>query len=103
MAKRCTSGFHRPSVRIWGYLNEIFLRSPIPKVNSWKIIPFHGKKVARAWRRPIREEDLQIYDDGFHNMLNIRRRSISPKSDDSGMEIVSRLYETDINEFQRCA
>ena len=29
--------FNRPSVMIWGYMNEIFLRRPYTEASNWKI------------------------------------------------------------------
>ena len=61
--------FNRPSVMIWGYMNEIFLRRPYIEGKQLEDYYRFTEKVARALEATIREEDPSRYTMmAYHNM-----------------------------------
>ena len=61
--------FNRPSVMIWGYMNEIFLRRPYTEGKQLEDYYRFTEKVARALEATIREEDPSRYTMmAYHNM-----------------------------------
>jgi len=91
--------FNRPSVMIWGYMNEIFLRRPYTEGKQLEDYYRFTEKVARALEATIREEDPSRYTMmAYHNMPQYY--------EDAHLTEIPmiqgwNLYEPDINEFQR--
>ena len=72
--------FNRPSVMIWGYMNEIFLRRPYTEGKQLEDYYRFTEKVARALEATIREEDPSRYTMMLIIIcLNITKTPIWPK------------------------
>ncbi len=60
--------FNRPSVMIWGYMNEIFLRRPYTEGKQLEDYYHFTEKVARTLEATIRKEDPSRYTMmAYHN------------------------------------
>lgn len=96
--------FNRPSVLIWGYMNEILLRCPYteegPELEKYYRFT---EKTARALEAVIREEDPSRYTMmAYHNApakYEAARLTEIPMI--QGWNLYQGWYEPDINEFQR--
>ena len=95
--------FNRPSVMIWGYMNEIFLRRPYTEGKQLKDYYRFTEKVARALEATIREEDPSRYTMmAYHNMPQYYEDAhLTEIPMIQGWNLYQGWYEPDINEFQR--
>lgn len=95
--------FNRPSVMIWGYMNEIFLRRPYTEGKQLEDYYRFTEKVARALEATIREEDPSRYTMmSYHNMPQYYEDAhLTGIPMIQGWNLYQGWYEPDINEFQR--
>lgn len=95
--------FNRPSVMIWGYMNEIFLRRPYNEGKQLEDYYRFTEKVARALEAAIREEDPSRYTMmAYHNMPQYYEDAhLTEIPMIQGWNLYQGWYEPDINEFQR--
>ena len=95
--------FNRPSVMIWGYMNEIFLRRPYTEGKQLEDYYHFTEKVARALEETIREEDPSRYTMmAYHNMPQYYEDAhLTEIPMIQGWNLYQGWYEPDINEFQR--
>lgn len=95
--------FNRPSVMIWGYMNEIFLRRPYTEGKQLEDYYRFTEKVARALEATIREEDPSRYTMmAYHNMPQYYEDAhLTGIPMIQGWNLYQGWYEPDINEFQR--
>lgn len=95
--------FNRPSVMIWGYMNEIFLRRPYTEGKQLEDYYRFTEKVARALEATIREEDSSRYTMmAYHNMPQYYEDAhLTEIPMIQGWNLYQGWYEPDINEFQR--
>lgn len=95
--------FNRPSVMIWGYMNEIFLHRPYTKGKQLEDYYRFTEKVARALEATIREEDSSRYTMmAYHNMPQYYEDAhLTEIPMIQGWNLYQGWYEPDINEFQR--
>lgn len=95
--------FNRPSVMIWGYMNEIFLRRPYTEGKQLEDYYRFTEKVARALEATIREEDPSRYTMmAYHNMPQYYEDAhLTEIPMIQGWNLYQGWYEPDINEFQR--
>lgn len=95
--------FNRPSVMIWGYMNEIFLRRPYTEGKQLEDYYRFTEKVARALEATIREEDPSRYTImAYHNMPQYYEDAhLTEIPMIQGWNLYQGWYEPDINEFQR--
>lgn len=95
--------FNRPSVMIWGYMNEIFLRRPYTEGKQLEDYYRFTEKVARALEATIREEDPSKYTMmAYHNMPQYYEDAhLTEIPMIQGWNLYQGWYEPDINEFQR--
>lgn len=95
--------FNRPSVMIWGYMNEIFLRRPYTEGKQLEDYYRFTEKVARALEATIREEDPSRYTMmAYHNMPQYYEDAhLTEIPMILGWNLYQGWYEPDINEFQR--
>ena len=95
--------FNRPSVMIWGYMNEIFLRRPYTEGKQFEDYYRFTEKVARALEATIREEDPSRYTMmAYHNMPQYYEDAhLTEIPMIQGWNLYQGWYEPDINEFQR--
>lgn len=95
--------FNRPSVMIWGYMNEIFLRRPYTEGKQLEDYYRFTEKVARALEATIREEDPSRYTMmAYHNMPQYYEDThLTEIPMIQGWNLYQGWYEPDINEFQR--
>lgn len=95
--------FNRPSVMIWGYMNEIFLRRPYTESKQLEDYYRFTEKVARALEATIREEDPSRYTMmAYHNMPQYYEDAhLTEIPMIQGWNLYQGWYEPDINEFQR--
>lgn len=95
--------FNRPSVLIWGYMNEIFLRRPYTEGKQLEDYYRFTEKVARALEATIREEDPSRYTMmAYHNMPQYYEDAhLTEIPMIQGWNLYQGWYEPDINEFQR--
>ena len=95
--------FNRPSVMIWGYMNEIFLRRPYTEGKQLEDYYRFMEKVARALEATIREEDPSRYTMmAYHNMPQYYEDAhLTEIPMIQGWNLYQGWYEPDINEFQR--
>lgn len=95
--------FNRPSVMIWGYMNEIFLRRPYTEGKQLEDYYRFTEKVARALEATIREEDPSRYTMmAYHNMPQYYEDAhLTDIPMIQGWNLYQGWYEPDINEFQR--
>lgn len=94
--------FNRPSVMIWGYMNEIFLRRPYTEGKQLEDYYRFTEKVARALEATIREEDPSRYTMmAYHNMPQYYEDAhLTEIPMIQGWNLYQGWYEPDINEFQ---
>ena len=95
--------FNRPSVMIWGDMNEIFLRRPYTEGKQLEDYYRFTEKVARALEATIREEDPSRYTMmAYHNMPQYYEDAhLTEIPMIQGWNLYQGWYEPDINEFQR--
>ena len=95
--------FNCPSVMIWGYMNEIFLRRPYTEGKQLEDYYRFTEKVARALEATIREEDPSRYTMmAYHNMPQYYEDAhLTEIPMIQGWNLYQGWYEPDINEFQR--
>lgn len=95
--------FNHPSVMIWGYMNEIFLRRPYTEGKQLEDYYRFTEKVARALEATIREEDPSRYTMmAYHNMPQYYEDAhLTEIPMIQGWNLYQGWYEPDINEFQR--
>ena len=95
--------FNRPSVMIWGSMNEIFLRRPYTEGKQLEDYYRFTEKVARALEATIREEDPSRYTMmAYHNMPQYYEDAhLTEIPMIQGWNLYQGWYEPDINEFQR--
>ena len=95
--------FNRPSVMIWGYMNEILLRRPYTEGKQLEDYYRFTEKVARALEATIREEDPSRYTMmAYHNMPQYYEDAhLTEIPMIQGWNLYQGWYEPDINEFQR--
>lgn len=95
--------FNRPSVMIWGYMNEIFLRRPYTEGKQLEDYYRFTEKVTRALEATIREEDPSRYTMmAYHNMPQYYEDThLTEIPMIQGWNLYQGWYEPDINEFQR--
>lgn len=95
--------FNRPSVMIWGYMNEIFLRRPYTEGKQLENYYRFTEKVARALEATIREEDSSRYTMmAYHNAPKFYEDAhLTEIPMIQGWNLYQGWYEPDINEFQR--
>ena len=95
--------FNRPSVMIWGYMNEIFLRRPYTEGKQLEDYYRFTEKVARALEATIREEEPSRYTMmAYHNMPQYYEDAhLTEIPMIQGWNLYQGWYEPDINEFQR--
>ncbi len=95
--------FNRPSVMIWGHMNEIFLRRPYTEGKQLEDYYRFTEKVARALEATIREEDPSRYTMmAYHNMPQYYEDAhLTEIPMIQGWNLYQGWYEPDINEFQR--
>ena len=95
--------FNRPTVMIWGYMNEIFLRRPYTEGKQLEDYYRFTEKVARALEATIREEDPSRYTMmAYHNMPQYYEDAhLTEIPMIQGWNLYQGWYEPDINEFQR--
>ena len=95
--------FNRPSVMIWGYMNENFLRRPYTEGKQLEDYYRFTEKVARALEATIREEDPSRYTMmAYHNMPQYYEDAhLTEIPMIQGWNLYQGWYEPDINEFQR--
>lgn len=96
--------FNRPSVLIWGYMNEILLRCPYteegPELEKYYQFT---EKTARTLEATIREEDPSRYTMmAYHNAPDkYEAAHLTEIPMIQGWNLYQGWYEPDINEFQR--
>ena len=95
--------FNRPSVMIWGYMNEMVLRRPYTEGKQLEDYYRFTEKVARALEATIREEDPSRYTMmAYHNMPQYYEDAhLTEIPMIQGWNLYQGWYEPDINEFQR--
>lgn len=95
--------FNRPSVMIWGYMNEIFLRRPYTEGKQLEDYYRFTEKVARTLEATIRKEDPSRYTMmAYHNMPQYYEDAhLTEIPMIQGWNLYQGWYEPDINEFQR--
>lgn len=95
--------FNRPSVMIWGYMNEILLRRPYTEGKQLADYYRFTEKVARALEAVIRKEDPSRYTMmAYHNAPQFYEDAhLTEIPMIQGWNLYQGWYEPDINEFQR--
>lgn len=95
--------FNRPSVMIWGYMNEVLLRRPYTEGKQLADYYLFTEKVARALEATVRAEDPSRYTMmAYHNApeyYEAARLTEIPMI--QGWNLYQGWYEPDIEEFQR--
>lgn len=95
--------FNRPSIMIWGYMNEIFLRRPYTEGKQLEDYYHFTEKVARSLEATIRKEDPSRYTMmAYHNAPQFYEDAhLTEIPMIQGWNLYQGWYEPDINEFQR--
>lgn len=95
--------FNRPSVMIWGYMNEIFLRRPYTEGERLERYYRFTERVARSLESTIRKEDpSRCTMMAYHNMPQYYEDAhLTDIPMIQGWNLYQGWYEPDINEFQR--
>ncbi len=95
--------FNRPSVMIWGYMNEILLRRPRTDEDFLKSYYPVVEKTARMLENTIRKEDPSRYTMmAYHNAPDLYERAhLTEIPMIMGWNLYQGWYEPDIDEFQR--
>lgn len=95
--------FNRPSVMIWGYMNEIFLRRPYTEGKQLADYYLFTEKMARALEATIRKEDPSRYTMmAYHNAPQYYEDAhLTDIPMIQGWNLYQGWYEPDIEEFQR--
>ena len=95
--------FNRPSVMIWGYMNEILLRCPYQDESELEKYYRFTEKTARTLEAVIRQEDPSRYTMmAYHNAPEkYEAAHLTDIPMIQGWNLYQGWYEPDINEFQR--
>lgn len=97
--------FNRPSVMIWGYMNEILLRQPYPDGDTVDLPRYYEftRKVAQALEDTIRAEDPSRYTMmACHNApFRYEAAGLTEIPMILAWNLYQGWYEPDIDEFQR--
>lgn len=95
--------FNRPSVLIWGYMNEILLRRPYTEGKQLDDYYRFAEKVARSLEATIRKEDPSRYTMmAYHNAPQYYEDAhLTDIPMIQGWNLYQGWYEPDINEFQQ--
>ena len=95
--------FNRPSVMIWGYMNEILLRRPYSEGKQLEDYYRFTEKIARALEMTIRKEDPSRYTMmAYHNApQHYEKAHLTEIPMIQGWNLYQGWYEPNINEFQR--
>lgn len=95
--------FNRPSIMIWGYMNEVLLRKPYKDAERLKQYYLDTEKVAWALENTIRREDPSRYTMmAYHNEPKAYEAAkLTDIPMIQGWNLYQGWYEPDINEFQR--
>lgn len=97
--------FNRPSVMIWGYMNEILLHQPYPDGDTTDLPRYYEftRKVTQALEDKIREEDPSRYTMlACHNgPARYEKAHLTEIPMILGWNLYQGWYEPDINEFQK--
>ena len=95
--------FNRPSVMIWGYMNEVFLRRPYTEGKQLEDYYHFTEKIARALETTIRKEDPSRYTMmAYHNAPKYYEDAhLTDIPMIQGWNLYQGWYEPDIEEFQR--
>lgn len=97
--------FNRPSVMIWGYMNEILLRQPYKDGDTADLPRYYEftERVARALEDRIRQEDPSRYTMmAFHNAPSrYEKAHLTEIPMILAWNLYQGWYEPDIDEFQR--
>ncbi|WP_294617782.1 glycoside hydrolase family 2 TIM barrel-domain containing protein [uncultured Bacteroides sp.] len=95
--------FNHPSVMIWGYMNEIFLRRPYTEGKHLTDYYQFTEKIARALETTIRNEDPSRYTMmAYHNAPQYYEDAhLTDIPMIQGWNLYQGWYEPDIEEFQR--
>lgn len=95
--------FNRPSIMIWGYMNEILLRRPYTEGKQLEDYYRFTEKIARALEATIRKEDPSRYTMmAYHNAPRFYEEAhLTDIPMIQGWNLYQGWYEPDINEFQR--
>lgn len=95
--------FNRPSIMIWGYMNEILLRRPYTEGKQLEDYYRFTEKIARALEATIRKEDPSRYTMmAYHNAPHFYEEArLTDIPMIQGWNLYQGWYEPDINEFQR--
>lgn len=94
--------FNRPSILIWGYMNEILLRRPYTEGKQLIDYYLFTEKVARSLETTIRKEDPSRYTMmAYHNAPQYYEEArLTDIPMIQGWNLYQGWYEPDINEFQ---
>lgn len=95
--------FNRPSIMIWGYMNEILLRRPYTEGKQLEDYYHFTEKIARTLEATIRKEDPSRYTMmAYHNAPSYYEEAhLTDIPMIQGWNLYQGWYEPDINEFQR--
>lgn len=95
--------FNRPSLMIWGYMNEILLRRPYTEGKQLEDYYRFTEKIARALEAVIRKEDPSRYTMmAYHNAPQFYEDAhLTEIPMIQGWNLYQGWYEPDIEEFQR--
>ncbi len=97
--------FNRPSIMIWGYMNEILLRQPYEDGDTVDLPRYYRftERVARALEDKIRQEDPSRYTMmAYHNAPSrYEKAHLTEIPMILAWNLYQGWYEPDINEFQR--
>lgn len=95
--------FNRPSIMIWGYMNEILLRRPYTEGKQLEDYYHFTEKIARTLEATIRKEDPSRYTMmAYHNAPSFYEEAhLTDIPMIQGWNLYQGWYEPDINEFQR--
>lgn len=95
--------FNNPSIMIWAYMNEVFLRRPYSEGVELENYYKFTEKVARSLEQTIREEDPSRYTMmAYHNAPEYYEAAhLTEIPMIQGWNLYQGWYEPDIDEFQR--
>ena len=95
--------FNRPSIMIWGYMNEILLRRPYKGGKQLSDYYLFTEKIARSLEEKIREEDPSRYTMmAYHNApQHYEDAHLTDIPMIQGWNLYQGWYEPDIQEFQQ--
>lgn len=95
--------FNRPSIMIWGYMNEVLLRRPYTAGKQLEDYYRFTEKIARSLEATIRKEDPSRYTMmAYHNASKLYEDAhLTEIPMIQGWNLYQGWYEPDINKFQR--